>query len=152
MDSLKTFLDKTLNTKTPSWQQKLIIEWHDVVGNLSNIMALEKVQNTTLIIGVYEHSWVHELYMLSDVIIKTINQHLKEPKVEKLHFKLATRAEKTFFIPTNTTSEKQFYAPLTTSEERALINIQDPELRTALSTFLLRCKKQKSTNLKRGKL
>lgn len=146
MESIKSLLGKTLKINKPAWHHKLITEWHDVVGNLANIMTLEKVHGTTLVIGLYEHSWAQELYMLSDVIIKTINQHLDQPVITKLYFRLANSADQQLpeIVPLPTDLQPRAPIPLTSREQQALNGIEDEDLKTALSAFLTRCKYQTS--------
>lgn len=140
--SLKTLLSSSF--KTPNaWKTRLLAEWPEVVGNLHDKMTLEKVYDDTLIIGVYEASWLQELYMLSGVLIKTINEHLGTPHIKKIRFKHATqkaekrvkkKEKKNTFVPSKIT--------LNSTEAKALLNIKDEEMRTALHLFLSRCKRK----------
>ena len=105
-------------------------------------MTLEKLQGTTLVVGVHQQAWLQELYILSSVIIKTINDQLDEHKIEKIQFKLAASKKKTErpIEQINTFNTKNI--TLTKKEEITLTTIQDPELREALKSFLIRCKKR----------
>lgn len=141
MRSIKSLLDTTFQN-TSSWQLKLAAQWPDLVGNLANIMSLEKIYGGTLIVGVYEQSWIQELYMLSGMIIKTINDQLEGAKIEKMQFKLATRKEKTVQKKPVFSETYDYAIELNKREELALHAIQDQELRTVLKSFLISCKKR----------
>ncbi len=141
LHSIKSLLDKTFGNST-SWQLKLAAQWPDLVGNLANIMSLEKIYGGTLIVGVYEQSWIHELYMLSDMIIKTINKELEGAKIEKIQFKLATKKEVVVPKKSYASTPQQYDIRLNTREELALNIIKDLELREVLKSFLISCKKR----------
>ena len=141
MRSLKSLLDTTFGAST-SWQLQLASQWPDLVGNLATIMSLEKIYGSTLIVGVYEQSWIQELYMLSGMIIKTINENLTGAKIEKIQFKLATRKEKIVPKKPVFSETKQHAIALNKREELALVAIRDEELREVLKSFLISCKKR----------
>ncbi len=141
MKSLKSLLDVTF-TNSSSWQFKLASQWTDLVGNLSNIMSLEKIYGATIIVGVYEQSWMHELYMLSSMIIKTINENLEGAKIEKIQFKLATRKNNIHSKKVDVFHEDRMIVVLNKREELALSHIKDVELRQSLESFLISCKKR----------
>lgn len=134
--------------KQESWKVKLLSEWDIVAGNLADKMRLEKIEGQMLIIGVYQASWMHELYLLSHVLKKSINDHLGHPHVQFLRFKSVTKKEAPKLkVPEQ---EKKVVAkkpPITLSghEQQALTKIKDPELKEALHSFLSRCHYQKVT-------
>lgn len=138
--SLKTLLDNSF-TGPQSWKTKLLSDWPEIVGNLHDKMCLEKVYDDTLVIGVYNTSWLQELYMLSSVIVKTVNQNLEQPYIKKIRFKHTSR-KKT--VKTTIKKEQPIAArekvQLNSYETQALLKIKDEEMRTALHLFLSRCK------------
>jgi len=140
---LKSFLDKTLIHTT--WQIKLTAQWPEIMGNLSDKISLQKIHNDTITIGVHEPSWMQELYMLSSVILKTINTHLGSPRIKKIYFKHSAKHT----VPTpqlleQKTFKKKIYI-LGTREQQALTTIQDDELKKYLVSFLARCKERISS-------
>lgn len=141
MKSLKSFLDASF-INSNSWQFKLASQWSCLVGNLANIMSLEKIYGTTIIVGVYEQSWMHELYMLSSMIIKTINENLEGSKIDKIQFKLATRKKNIESKKMNISQINTMVVSLNKQEELALSCIKDVELRQSLQLFLMSCKKR----------
>lgn len=126
--------------KAPAWHIKLFEQWPTIVGNLQQVMRLEKIAGSMLIIGVYDASWMHELHMLSPVLIQTINQHLATPHVHRVRFKQVMRS-KAMPKPIIASAPLQQVAlpQLTYAQEAALNKIGDEQLRSYLHTFLGRC-------------
>ena len=139
---IKSLLSPTIKSSN-SWKTQLLAQWPDIVGNLHSKMNLEKVYNDTLVIGVYDAGWLQELYMLSNVIIKIVNDHLKETRIKKIRFKHTvytpvkqkTKTKKSESIP-----RKKI--PLNSQEKKTLSRIKDVETRNALHLFLSRCKEK----------
>ena len=152
--TLKTLLAKTM--RTDSWKLQLISQWPEIVGNLSSTMNLEKVNSDSLVIGVYEAGWLQELYMLSSVLIKTINTHLGGTYIKKIHFKHATklvgsvgRKQDQMLETSDQLQEKiREKTVLTQQEAQVLLAIKDVELRSVLHLFLSRCKERTKINKK----
>ena len=80
-------------------------------------MHLEKIEGNTLIIGVYQASWLQELYLLSTVLLKTINNNLKYPYIKKLRFKHASPLKKKSIQPIIKTIKKIEYKPIVLSNK-----------------------------------
>ncbi|MFT6765319.1 MAG: hypothetical protein ACJAZS_000194 [Alteromonas naphthalenivorans] len=144
--SLKHVLNGSFSMNTNSWKTKLLSEWPTIVGSLHDKITLEKIYEDTIVIGVYEAAWLQELYMLSSVLIKTINGHLDKPYIKKIRFKHATRIEqkKNFKKTIKTQSTPREKVTLNSLEARALLKIKDVEMRNSLHLFLSRCKTKES--------
>lgn len=130
--------------KNEHWKIKLLSEWNLIAGNLSNKMRLEKIDGSTLIIGVYQASWLQELYLLSSVLKQTINRHLGSDYIKQLRFKHAStqkKKETPNVQKTETRPVKKIV--LSTNEQTALNTVKDEELKKALHSFLSRCHHQK---------
>lgn len=141
--SLKSVLKGSFALSNNSWKTKLLTEWPTIVGNLNDKITLEKIHGDTLIIGVYETSWLQELYMLSSVLIKTINSHFDKPYIKKIRLKYATKNSSKIIIPKKiqkTVPVERKKATLNALETRALLKIKDKDMRNALHLFLSRCK------------
>jgi hypothetical protein len=138
--NVKAVID-TLLDQEYTWKQQLYKEWHQIVGDLSCRMRIEKVYDDTLYVGVYDSAWMQELYMLSSYIIKLINKHLGYKHVSYMRFKLVSSHIKNhkmrFF------KEQKRYRPpsisLTDKQLQALSVIKDEELKKSLHTFLACC-------------
>ena len=141
--SLKNLLHGVF--KSENWKVKLLSEWNTITGNLADKMRLEKIDDQTLIIGVYQSSWMQELYLLSNVLKKTINDHLGYNHVKHLRFKYAAKKKSAKQSVIKVTSESKPIKPITLSqhEQEALGSIKDLELKQALHGFLSRCHHQK---------
>ncbi len=125
------------------WQIQLLQKWEIILGNLKTRVVLEKIQHDTLVLGVYDASWMQELYLLSPLILETINKNLDQSPIKQLRFKQAHR--KKVVHKKNIVKHKKEYTtePIMNSKQHdALKQIMDPELKSALYNFLIRCCKE----------
>jgi len=139
---LKDFIHLFVQNQN-DWKIKLAQEWQSTLGTLSAQVTLEKIDKDVAILGVYDSCWMQELYLLSPLLIKTINTTLDQPHIKQLRFKKAERKQP------KEAPQKKVYTPkhvtLTHTEEHALGLVDDPSLRLVLKTFLIRCY-QENTN------
>jgi len=129
--------------KKDSWKLQLLQQWNEIMGNLSSFVQLEKMEHDTLILGVSDSCWLQELYLMSPLLLKTINEKLANAPIKQLRFRLSG---------TKPTFQRNYKAPqlftkklveLCSAEKQALARIDDPELRLALEQFLIRCYREK---------
>jgi hypothetical protein len=139
---LKHFLPTFVKTDD-SWQLQLLSNWDKIVGNLKTRVTLEKITADTLVIGVYDACWMQELYLLSPLLLNTINQNLDQPRIKQLRFKRAVARKQKKVITTEQPEPVTALPSLTAKEQAALATIKDPHLRYALHQFLIRCHKEK---------
>ena len=122
------------------WKHYLMANWTTIAGTISNHACIEKIENETLIIGVYDSIWLQELHLLSTILLKKINESLKQPFLKKIQFKYASRKK---FIRKKDCTEnfkpKSIRHVLTVQEQNALKKIHDHELGQAMEKFLMRC-------------
>jgi len=138
-DLLKSFIQQEA-----SWKHLIIKNWHEIMGNLSDKVQLIRATKDTLVLGVHDSSWLQELYLLSPILIKQINQKLDQPYVKELRFKRLARPKKMSIQRTR--AKKRNYAQsvkLNSKEEKILSAVQDQELKKVLRTFLVRCYQEK---------
>lgn len=122
-----------------SWKRHLITHWPEIIGPLSERVTLEKIDNDTIILGVYDSCWMQELYMLSSVLIATINKKLDHPYIRQVRFKKAGKKKEIKTPLQKKISPTQRSVPLGIKERKALTQIKDPELQSALTAFFVRC-------------
>ena len=121
-----------------NWKTSLLYNWHDIIGALHNKVRIEKIYDDTLILGVFHSSWMQELYLLSPLIIKTINEKLEHPYIKQIRFKQMSNKKKlNKKIKKETLYTKTIQ--LNKQEENTLAQINDPILRDALKAFRIRC-------------
>lgn len=124
-----------------AWKMQLLRAWPTVLGDLTPLVSLEKIDNDTLILGVQDSCWLQELYMLSPLILKMINKNLDQPRIKALRFK--TRGTKKATTEKMLPIKKPVVArPLSARECAALETIQDGQLKEALQGFLTRCQQE----------
>jgi len=121
------------------WHRVLLTQWPEIMGSLKTRTRLEKIYDNTVIIGVYESHWMQELYLLSDVLLETINQSLQEPYVKKIKFKLVEHKHNRKREKKVIQDEPAVVADLNSTQIQALNEIDDPQLREALMQFWSRC-------------
>jgi hypothetical protein len=136
--SIKNILQSILKTDC-SWKTDLLTKWPEIIGDLGSKVKLEKIQDSTLVLSVANACWMQELYLLSPLLIRTINEKLDQPRIKHLRFKQAELKKARPSLPV----KKQACAPqevtLSSQERAALDKISDPQLSSALKRFLNRC-------------
>ena len=136
---LKILLKNIFPTEQ-EWKIQLMRNWNSILGDLGNKIRIEKILDDTIVCGVQNSCWMQELYMLSSVLIKTINQNLDKPRIKQLRFKKAgTFTEKKEVVKKRKQLPLPAHINLTIRQKKALANIEDNELRTSLEQFLKRC-------------
>jgi hypothetical protein len=140
MQNVKNILDSLLqpSIQKEAWKINLIKNWPTIIGSLHEKVSLQKINATSIVLGVYDSSWIQELYLLSKLILKKINSNLDRPRIETLRFQCIEKKEHVI--------QKQAAAPrperkitLKPQESLALQKIHDPQLSDALQGFLKRC-------------
>lgn len=141
MKKIGDFLPSVM-TGPEAWKMQLLRVWPTVLGDLSPLVSLEKIDNNTLILGVQDSCWLQELYMLSPLILKMINKNLDQPRIKALRFK--TRGTKKACLEKKLPTQKTpvVMRPLSARERAALETIQDAQLKEALQGFLTRCQQE----------
>ncbi len=139
MKLIKNFLSHAFEA---TWKTKLLTDWPIIMGNLADKVTVEKMYDDSLVLGVHDSNWLHELYMLSPVLIKTINSYLEKPYIKTIRLKHASTIKK---LPVANKAIILYQAPppatLTSSEKKALDTVHDHELKQAFHIFLSRCRK-----------
>lgn len=123
------------------WQIDLLAKWNTILGPLHTKVQLEKIDNDTLVLGVFDSCWMQELYLLSPLLLKTINESLDQPRIKQLRFKKIVSIKKQEAKQKNSTSltKKCTSIELSPQEKKALAAIEDQQLQQALRNFLIRC-------------
>lgn len=137
MANLKELLNTLINPGN-NWKTDLLYRWKDIIGPLHSKVRIEKIHNDTLVLGVFHSCWMQELYLLSPLLIKTINEKLDQPYIKEIRFKQITlKKDKIKTSITKTIQKKEVV--LSKADERTLAKIDDPILREALKAFRIRC-------------
>ncbi len=136
---IKSLLDSLLSNQN-DWKIQLLNNWPKIMGNLSSKVSIEKINDDTLILAVVDSCWLQELYLMSTMLLKRINEKLDQPRIKQLRFKTAGRVQtKNKSAATIPTQKQRTPRALTSNEEHALDAIKDEELQQALKDFLNRC-------------
>jgi hypothetical protein len=122
-----------------NWKTNLLYQWHDIVGSLHSKVRIEKIYDDTLILGVFHSCWMQELYLLSPLLIKTINEKLDQPYIKQIRFKHVGIKELQKQHAKKYSAQKKKHVELTKEDERTLAKIADPALRGVLKAFRMRC-------------
>ena len=135
---LKELLQTLINPKN-NWKTDLLFRWRDIIGSLHSKVRIEKIYDDVIVLGVIHSCWMQELYLLSPLLIKTINEKLDQPYIKEIRFKQmgAKKSKKNSSAPTITKKSKA--VTLTKEDERTLAQIADPTLREVLKAFRIRC-------------
>jgi hypothetical protein len=122
-----------------NWKTNLLYKWHEIIGSLHSKVRIEKIYDDTLILGVFHSCWMQELYLLSPLLIKTINEKLDQPYIKQIRFKHVGIKELEKEKAKNNVAKKKKTVELTKEDERTLAKIADPALRDVLKAFRIRC-------------
>jgi len=135
---IKDVLPSVFENKN-SWKMKLLQHWPSIIGKLKSKVRIEKIQKDTLVLGVYDSCWLQELYLLSPVLLSTINEKLENVRFKRLRFKQAGIKKVKRNKKEKEVAKEKKERNLTKKEELTLQRIKDPELEKVLKKFLIRC-------------
>ncbi len=138
---VKTVLQQLIRTEH-NWKLELLKKWPIIMGSMHDKVTVEKITDDMIVLGVYDSCWLQELYLLSDLLLTTINKNLENHHIKTIRFKQAGIKQKK---NSTTVTEPRIEQPITlrSHEEQALARITDPVLATALKNFLVRCYQEK---------
>ena len=83
---IKSFFTSIIPHFEP-WKTNLLQNWNTIVGDLHEHVKLINIQNNMLVLGVHDSAWLQEIYILSPVLIKTINNYLGNEYITNVRFK-----------------------------------------------------------------
>jgi len=126
-------------SKKNNWKIQLLQHWPKIIGELKTKVRLEKIHKDSLVLGVYDSCWLQELYLLSPILLKRINEKLENRAFKRLRFKQVgiKQKRKTKQHKKGVLIRKKVM--LTSKQEETLKKIKDPDLCDALKNFLQRC-------------
>lgn len=136
--NIKNLLHNFLENEN-NWKLTLLRHWPHIIGDLRTKVCLEKIHKETLVLGVYDSCWLQELYLLSPILLKKINEKLENVHIKKLRFKQTGKKHIKEKKSTTTKKIVNKKITLTDNEKETLKNIKDPDLESALRKFLIRC-------------
>lgn len=139
---IKALLEPYLQSKNSNWKITLLKEWSKIMGKLAHNVTIIKIYDTTIILGVYDSCWLQEMYLLSPMIQKTINQNLDRPRIKQIRFKHVGRPQKKS-VPPPEKKEVPIAIALTDREKTALDTIENEHLKDVLQSFLMRCYRER---------
>lgn len=129
-------------TRHDTWQVQLLKDWPNIVGNLKTQVVLLKILPDTLIIGIQDSCWLQELYLLSPLLLKQINETLDQPRIKKLHFRaIGISFNKKIDNQMETNNSTVIYPRLDDLQKKQLDLIDDQELRRYLENYYYRSKR-----------
>lgn len=144
MQNVKNILDLLLqpSIQKEAWKINLIKNWPTIIGSLHEKISLQKINATSVVLGVYDSSWMQELYLLSKLILKKINSSLDRPRIETLRFQCIEKKEHAIKKHVETVQlQQERKIILKPQESLALQKIQDPQLSDALQSLLKNCRR-----------
>ncbi len=137
--AVKNILEELLSHHN-NWQLQLLQQWPSIVSSIKTKVHLLKIDHDTLTIGVQDSCWMQELYLLSPLLITTINQKLDQPRIKQIRFKALGIPERKPATSKNITTAKHVRTvTLSATEQATLAAISDEQLRVALKNYLIRC-------------
>jgi hypothetical protein len=141
---IQKLLTSCWSRKISDWQLKIISDWPQIVGSLHEHARVDKVTEDTIWLGVYDTCWMQELHLLSNIMIKKINNYLGASHIKQMRLKYVQKHQ----FRTPKVPELQAHEPnqdLSLPQTIALQAISDPELKAAMHNFLTRCNYENQT-------
>lgn len=139
---IKTVLDTLLN-RQDNWQLQLLTHWSSIIGSMKTNVQLLKIYEDTLVIGVMDSCWLQELYLLTPLLLRQINEKLDKPRIQNLRFKALGIKDKPHKKNMTNRSCAIKQVQLSLQEKERLASIKDEQLREALQQYLYRCHREK---------
>lgn len=119
------------------WKVNLLQNWSGIMGNIASKVMIHKIYKDSITLGVYELCWMQELYILSPVIQKKINEFLGSEKIKTIRFRAAQKKEKR--KKKKSVTKKIEKKELSEHEQANIKKIKDPELAHSLKLLLEKC-------------
>lgn len=124
------------------WKVNLLQNWSKIVGNMASKVMIHKIYKDSVTLGVYELCWMQELYILSPMIQKKINDFLGNQQIKKIRFRSAQALEdppsKKPKRKINQIKERP-HKKLSAKEVASISSIKDPDLANSLKLLLEKC-------------
>lgn len=79
--AIKEFLKGCID-RDAQWKIVLLKHWDDIIGPMKENVSLEYIKNNRLYLGVTHPAWAQELFLLSPILKKKINQLLKKELIK----------------------------------------------------------------------
>lgn len=130
--------------KDVQWKIDVLQNWASIVGTIALHSRVEKISQDTIIVGVYDACWLHELHMLSQDLLCSINAYLKQHKIVHIRFKQVARHKKTdrsSLLKSSIVERKCL--KLGNKQQEALRELVDRDLAEALQKVWYHCVKEK---------
>jgi len=126
------------------WKTNLLHNWRSIIGPLHKKMTIEKIGDDIIVFGVHDSCWMQELYLLSPLLLQTVNKSLDRPYIKQVRFKRAKK-RKTHSKRPQPEQKKSPPPPrpATKQETLALTAVKNGELRSALEAFRARCSQER---------
>lgn len=117
------------------WAIRLARGWDKAIGDLHERMRLEAIKDDQVVVGVYDSRWIPELFLLTPLLIKSMNDYLGGTFVRRIRFVLvekSTRGALKKVIPDENTRKQP---KMSMRQEQILGTIKDEELKDVLEKF-----------------
>ncbi len=137
---LKTILSGIIQAEH-TWKITLLKRWDVIIGPMRDVVTIEKIDDTTLLLAVTHPTWAQELQSLLPTLLIKINAELKDHQI--LQIKCAYRSRRAVKPLYRQVVERHAYLPpqsLSPQEESLLATMSDTKLQSAFAAYLIRCK------------
>lgn len=131
MKDLKSVLSNFNFDVKVKWHLELNQRFPEIFAQLTKHTKINKIYNDTLILEVYETSWLQELYMLSNIILKRLRVDF--PQINKIKFIRSRRKFK------KKLENKLIKNIISNKEIKAVEKIKDKDLAKSLLSYYQIC-------------
>jgi len=125
------------------WKVNLLQNWSNIVGNMASKVMIHKIYKDSITLGVYELCWMQELYILSPMIQKKINDFLGKHQIKTIRFRSAQTLEHASEQKNKNGNKSEIKElpnkKLSAKEQASVSSIKDPDLAESLKRLLEKC-------------
>jgi hypothetical protein len=134
------------------WKYLLFKKWDSIIGSLQGKVYIQHIYDQTILLRVSHPCWAQELLMMSAMLKKKINKVINNDTIKEIRFsyqsfiKPPSKEEiRTHFFDFSQAQLSFLCSTMTESEQKALKNIDEPELQGIFKGFYKMCKQRQLT-------
>ena len=140
--SIKSLLTNII-PQEHAWKIALFERWSSTVGPLSKYVSIDKIEGSTLFIGVSHPTWAQELQALTPMILEKLNADHPGHLITAIKLRPITRSKKPIVNRKPIVAEARTNVELSASETQLLASMENNQLQSSMAAYLLRCKARK---------
>lgn len=126
----------------------LLMQWPTIIGALNDKVRIEKIEDSTLYLGVEHPSWAQELSFMTIIMRKKINTALGQERIKHIKFRVINREKQKpqkaapVLEQSSLDDQTSAHIALTDREKQSLATIRCLSLRNIIEECFIKSKKR----------